>query len=191
MTAAAHRHSLVGDTPEWLTFVLIRWPWYSLTATQLFSKIKYTHRIFLAARLSCSEFGVLIKSEFSGCATHGGASLWKKLEVPSCPLPVIIPPSAYNIGSIVPQLMINKRPAAFMWHSAERQCKPGESIESWERWRAGVYLKMKVVYIHVCIIFITIMRRKAYTKGNIWKGPMTPFGKMYCPSDDQVTSYHT
>lgn len=52
----------------------------------------------------------------------------RKLAVASCRLPIIIPPTDDNIDSIVPQLMINKRPAAFMWHGAERQYKThGES----------------------------------------------------------------
>lgn len=45
----------------------------------------------------------------------------RKLAVASCRLPIIIPPADDNIDSIVPQLVINKRPAAFMWHGAERQ----------------------------------------------------------------------
>lgn len=59
--------------------------------------------------------------------THGGASLSKKLLMPSCALPIIITPTADNIDSIVPQqaaqLTINNRPSAFMWHDAESHYK--------------------------------------------------------------------
>lgn len=82
--------------------------------------------MFLTARLSCSEFGVMTKSEFSGFTPEMPPMevpvCERKLALPSSRLPIIIPPAADNIDSIVPQLMINKRPAAFMWHGAERHC---------------------------------------------------------------------
>lgn len=86
--------------------------------------MKYTCRVLLAACLSSSEFGLMIKSEFSRHASEMPPMevpvCERKLAVPSCRLPIIIPPAADNIDSIVEQLVINKRPAAFMWLDAER-----------------------------------------------------------------------
>lgn len=54
----------------------------------------------------------------------------RKLALASCRLPIIIPPADDNIDSIVPQLMINKRLAAFMWCGAERQYEMHGESES-------------------------------------------------------------
>jgi len=72
-------------------------------------------------------------SEFPGCTPEMPPMEVpvhvRNLAVASCRLPIIIPPADDNIDSIVPQLVINKRPAAFMWH-VERQYETHRKSES-------------------------------------------------------------
>lgn len=81
-TTAAHHHSRIRDTPEWLTFVLVRCSECSFIATQFFSKIKiYTYSVPGSSSFMFWVWGddkIRIFWVYTRDATHGGASLWKK-----------------------------------------------------------------------------------------------------------------